>query len=198
LKQHVRAANSVDLGIRTNGLNVSPAAFGHQIIAETPQIENRLPKRSKRSLFVRLENLSDAVRNDARGQTAEYFTHARHKPRTGVWTQEEDTEHEVRDRDCEQRRDGETSQHRRDGAVDERVAQYQRLYPIIRGNSNADRPGKRFRDDDATIRQVLPDAPLQNFKRSLDRRIVHNNRAGPNRGSFDERREKFAGSIKTG
>jgi len=41
------------------------------------------------------------------------------------------------------------------------------------------------------MRQVLPDAPLQDFKRSLDRRIVHDNRAGPNRGSFDERREKF-------
>ena len=198
MKQHVRAANSVDLGIRTNDLNVSPAALGHQIIAETPQIENRLMKTAKHSLFVRLEDLSDAVRNNAREHTEEYITPALQKPRTGMWAKEEETEHEVRVRDCEQRRDGKISQHRRDGAVDERVAQYQRLHPIVRSNSNPDRPGKRFRDDDATIRQVLSDAPLQNFNRSLDRGIVHNNRSSPNRGSFDERCEEIAASIKTG
>jgi len=104
--------NPVHLGGWANGLNIFPTAFGYQIIAETPQIENRLAKRPQNFPFVRPEDSSaDAVHNGTWGQTAQYITHALHQPRIGVRAQEKDTEHQVRDWDCEQRRDGEISHH---------------------------------------------------------------------------------------
>src|SRR6185503_4882880 len=140
------------------------------------------------ALLLCLQDLANAVRDDAGGQTPKCRSDAFNERWTSLSTYKEEAEYEFRNRNRENRCNHEISKGRQEGTGDERVAQDQCPYPIICGNANTDRPGKRFCNNNAVIRKLFAGVSLKNVNRSLLGRIIHDNCANPWWGKGDERR----------
>jgi len=86
-----------------------------------------------------LENLSNALCNNAGGQPPECMLSALDEYGIGLSAQEQETKREFRDWNCKEWRTDKMPKRGQDGTADECVAQYERLNPVVCRNPNADR-----------------------------------------------------------